>query len=126
MYYSIGQLSGLTGLGVHTLHYYEQEGLIIPERNTSNHRRYSDKDIEWINFIKCLKDTGISNKEITRYAQLRTDGDLTFQQRLEILMQHRQVLNEQIVLLQKYQAKLDEKVNFYKEDIEKQKAPCNQ
>ena len=126
MDYSIGQFSRLTGLGVHTLRYYEQEGLIIPERNPSNRRRYTDKDIEWINFIKCLKDTGIPIKEITRYAQLRTKGDLTFQQRLEMLIQHRQTLNEQIVLLQKYQAKIDEKIDFYKKEIEKQNVPCNQ
>lgn len=45
MEYSIGDFSKLTGLGIHTLRYYEQECLITPERNSSNRRRYSDKDI---------------------------------------------------------------------------------
>ena len=30
MEYSIGEFSKLTGLGIHTLRYYEQEGLIAP------------------------------------------------------------------------------------------------
>ena len=53
--YSIGEFSRLTGLGIHTLRYYEQEGLIAPERNSGNRRRYSDRDIAWISFIKRLK-----------------------------------------------------------------------
>lgn len=48
MDYSIGEFSKVTGLGIHTLRYYEHESLIIPLRNTSNRRRYSEKDIAWI------------------------------------------------------------------------------
>ncbi len=38
MDYSIGEFSKLTNLGIHTLRYYEHEGLITPERNASNRR----------------------------------------------------------------------------------------
>lgn len=38
MEYSIGEFSKLTGLGIHTLRYYEHEGLIAPERNSGNRR----------------------------------------------------------------------------------------
>ena len=69
MEYSIGEFSKLTGLGIHTLRYYEHENLIIPDRNSSNRRRYSDRDIAWIDFIKRLKDTGMPIKEIKRYAK---------------------------------------------------------
>ena len=94
MEYSIGEFSRLTGLGIHTLRYYEQEGLIAPERNSGNRRRYSDRDIAWISFIKRLKDTGMPIKEIKRYAQLRAEGNPTLQARLEILVQHRQAFQE--------------------------------
>lgn len=57
-------VSKLTGLGIHTLRYYEHENLIIPDRNSSNRRCYSDRDIAWIDFIKRLKDTGMPIKEI--------------------------------------------------------------
>ena len=65
MNYSIGEFSRLTGLGIHTLRYYEHENLIIPERNSSNRRRYSDRDIAWIDFIKRLKDTGMPIKAVS-------------------------------------------------------------
>ena len=60
--YSIGEFSKLTGLGIHTLRYYEQENLIRPKRNAANRRCYSDSDIKWIDFIKRLKDTGMPIK----------------------------------------------------------------
>ena len=111
MEYSIGEFSRLTGLGIHTLRYYEQEGLIAPERNSGNRRRYSDRDIAWISFIKRLK--------IKRYAQLRAEGNPTLQARLEMLVQHRQALNEQIMQLQEHRDRLDEKIDFYRNEIGK-------
>lgn len=84
MNYSIGEFSKLTGLKIHTLRYYELVSLITPERNSSNRRRYSEKDIAWIVFIKRLKDTSMPIKEIQRYAALRAAGDSTLVNRMEI------------------------------------------
>jgi len=117
IYYSIGEFSKLTDLGIHTLRYYEQEKLIIPERNSSNRRRYSDKDIVWIDFIKRLKDTGMPIKQIRLYAELRATGDSTLEERMELLIRHREVLNEEIGKLQAHMDKLDEKIAFYRETI---------
>ena len=118
MDYSIGEFSKVTGLGIHTLRYYEHENLIIPLRNTSNRRRYSEKDITWIAFIKRLKATGMPIKEIKKYAALRAKGDVTLSERMEMLIQHRQSLNEQIRQLQEHEAMLDEKIAFYRQEIE--------
>ena len=117
--YSIGEISKVTGLGIHTLRYYEHENLIIPLRNASNRRRYSEKDIAWIAFIKRLKATGMPIKEIKKYAALRAKGDVTLSERMEMLIQHRQSLNEQIRQLQEHEAMLDEKIAFYRQEIEK-------
>ncbi len=88
-------------------------------RNSSNRRRYSDKDISWIAFIKRLKATGMPIKEIKRYAALRAKGDATLSERMEMLIQHRQSLREQIRQLQEHEAKLDEKIAFYQQEIER-------
>ena len=119
MKYSIGNFAKLTGLGIHTLRYYEHEGLIAPERNSSNRRCYSDKDFTWIEFIKRLKDTGMPIKEIKHYAKLRAAGNPTLSERMEMLAQHQQALNEQIAQLQEHKIKLDEKIEFYKKEIER-------
>ena len=117
MEYSIGEFSRLTNLGIHTLRYYEHEHLITPKRNSSNRRCYSDKDLAWIEFIKRLKDTEMPIKEIQRYAKLRAEGDLTLNERMEMLTVHRESLNEQIKVLQEHMAKLDDKIDFYRQEI---------
>ena len=114
MEYSIGEFSRLTNLGIHTLRYYEHENLITPKRNSSNRRCYLDKDLAWIEFIKRLKDTGMPIKEIQRYAELRTKGDITLNERMD-----RESLNEQIKVLQEHMAKLDDKIDFYRQEIER-------
>ena len=114
MEYSIGEFSRLTNLGIHTLRYYEHENLITPKRNSNNRRCYSDKELVWIEFIKRLKDTGMPIKEIQRYAELRTKGDITLNERMEMLTVHRESLNEQIKVLQEHMAKLDDKIDFYR------------
>ena len=119
MEYSIGQFSRLTNLGIHTLRYYEHENLIMPKRNSSNRRCYSDKDLAWVEFIKRLKDTGMPIKEIQRYAELRAKGDLTLNERMEMLTVHCESLNEQIKVLQEHMAKLDDKIDFYRQKIER-------
>lgn len=118
MDYSIGEFSEVTGLGIHTLRYYEHEGLIAPMRNSSNRRRYSDKDIAWVDFIKRLKATGMPIKEIKQYAILRSKGDATLLERMEMLIRHRQSLNDQIKQLQEHEVKLNEKITFYQQEIE--------
>ncbi|RKI41693.1 MerR family transcriptional regulator [bacterium D16-51] len=119
MEYSIGEFSRLTNLGIHTLRYYEHENLITPKRNSSNRRCYSDKDLAWTYFIKRLKDTGMPIKEIQRYAELRAEGSLTLNERMEMLTVHRESLNEQIKVLQEHMAKLDDKIDFYRQEIER-------
>ena len=119
MEYSIGEFSRLTGLGIHTLRYYEQERLIMPHRSASNRRCYSDQDAAWISFIKRLKDTGMPIKEIQRYAELRAMGEPTLNARMEMLIAHRNNLNKQIQQLQDHRAKLDEKIVSYRSEIER-------
>lgn len=123
MDYSIGEFSKRTGLGIHTLRYYEHENLISPKRNSSNRRRYSDEDLAWVAFIRRLKDTAMPIQEIKRYAALRAAGDSTLNERLEMLLLHRQVLKENIAQLQAHQIRLDAKIDFYQAEIKRIQPP---
>lgn len=114
MLYSIGEFARLTNLSVHTLRYYEQEGLLCPERNAANRRCYSESDLAWVDFIKRLKATGMPIKEIKRYAELRELGESSLRERMEMLLEHRELLKKQIEHLQAHLAKLDEKISIYR------------
>ena len=58
-------------------------------------------------------------KEMKHYAELRAAGEPTLSDRMEMLVQHRQVLNDQIARLQEHKIKLDEKIEFYRNEIKR-------
>jgi DNA-binding transcriptional MerR regulator len=119
---SIGEFSAITGLSIYTLRYYEKEKLIIPARRGNGRRSYSENDVNWIQFIKRLKDTNMPIKEIQKYAQLRAKGNSTLMERKEMLMTHRTALNDQIASLQENLGHLDDKIRYYQSEIEKSAA----
>ncbi len=51
--YTVGEAADLVGVSIPTLRMYEREGLIIPSRRQSRHRRYTQSDI---NRILCIRD----------------------------------------------------------------------
>jgi DNA-binding transcriptional MerR regulator len=117
MNYSIGEFSKITDLSAPTLRYYEQEQLIVVSRDSSGRRYYTEKDIDWILFIKKLKDTGMPINAIREYAVLRYQGDSTMQRRLEILKNHKiRVIREKAkwdINLQN----LEEKIKVYQQRL---------
>ena len=113
MNYSIGDFARLTGLTAHTLRYYEKEGLLEPERKSNGQRFHSVRDLEWVTFIKRLKETYMPLKEIKQYATLRALGDPTLKERQELLTTHRENLIQEITLLQDHLNKLDLKIDYY-------------
>ena len=120
MSYAIGQFSKLTGLTGPTLRYYEQEGLLSVQRDAAGRRIYTEQDVEWLHFIKRLKETGMPIREIRRYAQLRYQGSSTMQERLAMLEEHHQNVLAEQQKLAKNLRKLEEKLAFYRQALQKE------
>ena len=56
-FYTIGEVSRITGVKAHVLRYWESQGKIIrPSRRRSRHRQYRLQDIQLIFEIKRLRD----------------------------------------------------------------------
>ncbi|MBO0475430.1 MerR family transcriptional regulator [Vagococcus sp. DIV0080] len=97
--YKINEISKITSIPISTLRYYEELNLLKPSRDQNNYRIYSVKDLEWINFIKRIKETGMSLKDIQIYSDLRNEGNSTIIPRLELLdKQELKLLNEMELL----------------------------
>lgn len=62
--YSISEVSDITGYEAHVLRYYEKEFDLEIPRNEANHRYYTFKELETLNYIKSLQDKGFTNKQI--------------------------------------------------------------
>ena len=99
----------------HTLRYYERVGLIQPVGRAHNgHRRYSEADEAWLNFLHCMRATNMSIREMQRYAELREKGDATSLERRKLLEDHQAAIAAKIVALQQAHALLTHKITNYK------------
>lgn len=118
--YKIGEISKITNLTIDTLRYYEKEGLITPARDQNNIRMYSDSDIRWIQFIKKLKQTGMPLKNIKEYSNLRDQGDSTINERLSLLYEQKQRLEQNSRQLEEHILFLNNKIDIYKAKMKNQ------
>jgi|TARA_B110000902_G_scaffold262825_1_gene340552 DNA-binding transcriptional MerR regulator len=74
----IGIVSEQTGLGIHTIRYYEKQGLIKkPEKDESGHRAYKPRDIEVLDWVSCMKNSGMSLNKIKEYTKAFYADDCT-------------------------------------------------
>ncbi|ALZ74891.1 MerR family transcriptional regulator [Rheinheimera sp. F8] len=87
----IADVSQQTGLSTYTIRYYEKQGLVAKaNKDSSGHRSYSGKDVDLLNWVSCLKKSGMSLNKIRVYSLAYQQGDQA-QARL-ILQQHLQKL----------------------------------
>jgi DNA-binding transcriptional MerR regulator len=99
----------------HTLRYYERVGLIQPVGRARNgHRRYSEADAAWLNFLHCMRETNIPIRELQRYAALREQGEGTSLERRKILEDHQAVVAAQIGALERAREILTHKIANYR------------
>lgn len=114
---TIGEFSAVTGISPYTLRYYEKKGLLRVGRDGGGRRDYGAEDIEWVKFLKRLKDTGMLLRDIKRYSDLRYQGDSTMEERMELLLLHRKSVVEEQKKWDEYLKNLDEKIGIYQKRI---------
>lgn len=74
----IGQLSEQAGLSTYTIRYYEKMGLIEkPTKDSSGHRHYEIDDLKLINWVSCLKNSGMPLQKIREYTAAYRAGKET-------------------------------------------------
>lgn len=60
----IGELSRRTEVSVRLLRYYEEQGLLTPERLPSGYREYASQDVEAVRRIRSLLAAGLNTATI--------------------------------------------------------------
>ncbi|MGM0175094.1 MerR family transcriptional regulator [Enterococcus sp. DIV0800] len=102
-----------------TIRYYEKQGLIPPiTRNGSGVRDFQDEDVKWVEFIKCMRDSGLSIDSLARYSELYQIGDDTLVERKKILIEEYQKLLEKQRLINGTVARLEKKLDNYDQMIQ--------
>ncbi len=114
---TIAEVADLVGVSTHTLRYYEREGLLLQPvgRASSTHRRYTDADVGWLQFLTKLRLTAMPIARIKEYAELVRRGEDTEQARLELLLHHRATVLAQLDEMTKSLAAIDFKIATYQE-----------
>ncbi|WP_416144613.1 MerR family transcriptional regulator [Planococcus koreensis] len=117
--YSISEVAKELNLSVYTLRYYDKEGLMpFIERTESGTRLFKDSDIAALKIIECLKATGMPIKEIKHFIDWCTDGDSTLQNRFDMFMERKAIVNAQMEELKKTMEIIEHKCLYYQTALE--------
>lgn len=121
--YTMMQVCRALDMTYQTLKFYCNEGLVPNvKRDTNNRRVFDEQDVKWIKDLTCLKNCGMSIKEMKEYLALCLEGQSTILLRKEMLAQKRAALLSEIEELNASVAYIDWKQNFY-DDVLSGKQP---
>lgn len=110
-----------TGLTSYTLRYYEKERIIIPSRKENDHRVYTEADVEWILFVKQLRELDIPIEAICEYAELMRQGSVTLEERIAFLVEQDENVKLKIKELNQLEKILVKQIQQLKKEKKKEK-----
>ena len=116
--YTIGQISEMFNIPASTLRYYDKEGLFPDMKRTSGIRKFSDRDIEALRVIECLKLSGLEIKDIKQFMLWTTQGAETYQLRKELFEKRKAAVEKEMEQLSKTLDMLKYKCWYYETAIQ--------
>ena len=115
---TIAEVSKKYALTQDTIRYYEKIALIPPvPRNSSGIRNFDERSCGWIEFIKCMRNAGLSIEVLTKYVELFNEGKSTLKERKELLIGQREKLIEKQEDIKKTLERLNYKIELYDDII---------
>ena len=116
---SVSEAARETGVSIDTLRYYEREDLLRVERSSSGHRRYYDRDLEWIRILTCLRDTGMPIRRMREFAALVRGDESNLAERVRLLEAHREEVCLQLRVTAGNLEHLEGKLAYYRNCLPK-------
>ncbi len=113
---TIAEVSKKYDLTQDTIRYYERIGLLpkIP-RTKSGIRDFDEQSCKWVEFIKCMRSTGMPIEALIEYMTLFRQGKKTVGARKQLLMEQREVLLGKQKEIKNTLDRLDYKIKLYNE-----------
>jgi DNA-binding transcriptional MerR regulator len=120
----IGELSRRTARSVHTIRWYEAQGLMPGvQRDGAGRRRYQEEHVAWLDLMERLRLTGMTISEMRRYAALVKQGKASIAERHALFAAHRERVLATIEDWKLGLALLDRKLDYYGEWLASGKRP---
>lgn len=112
--YTMKDICELTGLSYETLRFYCNEGLIPNvSRDKNNYRVFSERDLQGIRGLLCLKKCDMSIRDMKHYLDLCLEGKSSIPERKEMLAEQKAVLLQRMQEIQESIDFIDNKQKFY-------------
>lgn len=124
---NIKEVSEKYGISTDTLRYYERIGVLPPvTRDKNGYRNFSEKDLNWVYFVKVLRQAGVTIEGLVDYVRLTKQGGETLVARKAILTDQLEDVSNQIEKLEESKEYLKYKVDsFYTHMVEYEKEKLN-
>jgi DNA-binding transcriptional MerR regulator len=121
---SIGQVAERTGLSIHTLRFYEREGILAEpiRRGPGGRRVYREDDVDWLAVCIILRGSGMPLPVLRRYTELVREGPGNEKERLALLRQHQDDVTAQIAELTRCLDLIRFKVGVYQDILAQEPA----
>lgn len=118
MSYTISEIAEKMGVSVHTIRYYDKEGLLPNVKRINGRRVFEDTDFSWLRVLNCMRNTGMPIKEIRKYMSLCEQGDTTLQERYVMIQAQKRRIEEEILFLEHNLKELKYKEWYYEKALE--------
>ena len=115
--YTIGQVSQMFDLPISTLRYYDNEGLFPFLKREGGIRQFSDREIETLRVIECLKKSGLEIKDIKIFMDWCAQGSSTYSNRYKLIQEQKARTEKEIEQLKKTLAMLKFKCWYYEQAL---------
>ncbi len=107
----IAEVSEKYNISKDTLRWYEKIGIITDvERKPNGVREYSEENCQMIESIICMRSAGLSIDVLKNFFNLLKEGDSTLEQRRDLLLEQKRILQESYDQLSRTMEKLDRKI----------------
>lgn len=114
--FRIGELSRRANRSVHTIRWYEAQGLMPGvARDGGGRRVYGTLHASWLDLMDRLRRTGMSVADMRQYATLVMQGSKTLKERQALLAAHRARVLETIDEWTQALQLIDIKIDYYEE-----------
>lgn len=101
-------------ISIYTIRFYDKEGLMpFVLRNKAGNRVFTESDVSLFGTICCLKNTGMQIKDIKKYIDLCMEGAVSIDLREKLLLEHQEVIMNQINCLNKNLDHIRTKIEKY-------------
>ncbi|WP_082691340.1 MerR family transcriptional regulator [Paenibacillus rubinfantis] len=113
-FYTIGEASAKYHIPESTLRYYEKKGLLpFIERDEAGRRLFSERQLALLQIVICLKNTNMPISGIKQYMEWVVEGDTSIENRLDMLVKHKQNVLDEMALMKEHLQGIEDKIERY-------------